>query len=742
VPAFQVYEIPMIAGVPSFRVVQLSGNRLQIAAHWCDPLTSWVLDIADIDGNPIVSGIPMITGADLLAQYVYMNFGGMLLAQSDFDWTVPPTFDDLGRVGHLYWIPYTQPFSIKPFPIVSTPAYPLSPEEPLEPQLPTEPPPVPTGGPPPVQEIAFRSDALSVSGDGSVVVGSSYLKNTTLTWPGVGPHAYRWTQATGMVDLGVLPGATDNQSVAILISRDGSTITGVSSNNAGGTIRGFVWTQAEGMVDLGSIGTDASRYSVQPMAISSDGSAIFGFFNGGGLGGGGDGVFKWTRSGGMVRINNLGVTSNPGNRLYMDASLGGAVSVQDYRPGGTGSNSYATQWTQAGGQAAIDIQYPNTNPRVYWETKIARISANGAIAYGATLEGFGSGGPSGFTPLFLQRWTGLPGAPVQTSLGTLDFAGNTIFTGISTDGFSLDAEGISDDGSVTAGIMYDPRDGGSPDGVFYWSAATGLRDIGNLGWLGAGARAQVGFYISLASQTYVIASCMSADGSTVVGTSRKASGQFGSFRWTLAGGMVELPNLGGAQQYLNVANATSGEIVDGSATVDLTGGSSTLVRQTGITGYTDLGALFPFFVIEAPAFDPVGRQWMISFSGSISPVGTGSGVLTLTVGPATPDGSGGWIITPAATINVPLPAGGGFSVGANGTLPPNSSAHFSWSLSISGSWGGNLGLSGIYKLMQTHTTNAGVIVGASHIPDDSFGHFNFHAYRWTQSGGIQDLGTL
>jgi hypothetical protein len=120
--AFQVYEIPMVAGVPSFQVIRLSGTILQVAAHWCAPLNAWVLDLADVAGNAIVSGIPMITGADLLAQYRYLNLGGALVAQSDFDWTTPPTFDNLGRFGHLYWIPWVQPSQ-------PAPRFPFSPQD-------------------------------------------------------------------------------------------------------------------------------------------------------------------------------------------------------------------------------------------------------------------------------------------------------------------------------------------------------------------------------------------------------------------------------------------------------------------------------------------------------------------------------------------------------------------------------------------------------------------------------------
>jgi hypothetical protein len=108
---FPVYEVPARAGSPSFEVVSLGGIRYQLAFSWCEPLGVWIIDIADRQGSPIVSGMPMVTGSDILAQYRHLNFGGMLISESDFDWRVPPTFTNLGpgRLGHLYWIPYPPP---------------------------------------------------------------------------------------------------------------------------------------------------------------------------------------------------------------------------------------------------------------------------------------------------------------------------------------------------------------------------------------------------------------------------------------------------------------------------------------------------------------------------------------------------------------------------------------------------------------------------------------------------------
>ena len=68
---------------------------------WNTFASCWVLDVADIQKNPIVSGIPLVTGADLLGQFAYLNFGGKLIVVSDGDPFAVPTFDNLGTSGHL-----------------------------------------------------------------------------------------------------------------------------------------------------------------------------------------------------------------------------------------------------------------------------------------------------------------------------------------------------------------------------------------------------------------------------------------------------------------------------------------------------------------------------------------------------------------------------------------------------------------------------------------------------------------
>jgi hypothetical protein len=97
------YEIPLIPQAQQL-LVALGGTTYQLTVRWNNQATIWVLDIADSSGNEIVTGIPLVTGTDLLGQFAYLNLGGSLVAQTDTDMTLPPTYDDLGDTGHLYFV--------------------------------------------------------------------------------------------------------------------------------------------------------------------------------------------------------------------------------------------------------------------------------------------------------------------------------------------------------------------------------------------------------------------------------------------------------------------------------------------------------------------------------------------------------------------------------------------------------------------------------------------------------------
>ena len=108
----QLFEIPL-APVPLVFQITLAGTTRTMTTFYrdapaaCAGGAGWCLDIADEGNNPIVCGIPLVTGADLLAQYAYLDLGGQLWVRSDGDPAAVPAFQNLGQVpgGHLYWIP-------------------------------------------------------------------------------------------------------------------------------------------------------------------------------------------------------------------------------------------------------------------------------------------------------------------------------------------------------------------------------------------------------------------------------------------------------------------------------------------------------------------------------------------------------------------------------------------------------------------------------------------------------------
>jgi hypothetical protein len=97
------YEIPLSSQPQTFNIA-LAGTTYDFTVRWNMPNASWIIDIADASGNPIVSGIPMVTGVDLLEQYGYLNFGFQLVAQTDNSPETVPTFEALGTTAHLYAI--------------------------------------------------------------------------------------------------------------------------------------------------------------------------------------------------------------------------------------------------------------------------------------------------------------------------------------------------------------------------------------------------------------------------------------------------------------------------------------------------------------------------------------------------------------------------------------------------------------------------------------------------------------
>jgi probable HAF family extracellular repeat protein len=117
----------------------------------------------------------------------------------------------------------------------------------------------------------LRTFARGVNADGSVIVG--YGEILVLEPGGETPRirdrAFRWTEATGMVSLGILEDVGSSEAAGV--SADGTVVVGRSATSNGD--RAFRWTEETGMVSLGTLaGTDRSR----ARGVSADGRVVVG----------------------------------------------------------------------------------------------------------------------------------------------------------------------------------------------------------------------------------------------------------------------------------------------------------------------------------------------------------------------------------------------------------------------------------------------------------------------------------
>lgn len=98
------FTVPLQAQ-PQTLTVALSGTTYVLSLSYRNTSGGgWVLDIANAAGNPILQGVPLVTGANLLRQYAYLGFVGALWVQTLDNPDAVPTFKNLGSDGLLFYV--------------------------------------------------------------------------------------------------------------------------------------------------------------------------------------------------------------------------------------------------------------------------------------------------------------------------------------------------------------------------------------------------------------------------------------------------------------------------------------------------------------------------------------------------------------------------------------------------------------------------------------------------------------
>lgn len=100
-----ITEIPLIVG-PQRLSIRLNDVIYQMRITWNDAdMGGYFFDLGAEDGTLLIAGHPLVTGADLLAQYGYLGIGGKLVVTTDRGAGDLPTYDGLGATSHLFFIP-------------------------------------------------------------------------------------------------------------------------------------------------------------------------------------------------------------------------------------------------------------------------------------------------------------------------------------------------------------------------------------------------------------------------------------------------------------------------------------------------------------------------------------------------------------------------------------------------------------------------------------------------------------
>jgi probable HAF family extracellular repeat protein len=276
------------------------------------------------------------------------------------------------------------------------------------------------------------SEAYAVNDLGEVV-GSSQLPISSCPLepcqPALHAHAFSWTPAAGIVDLGTPAG--DGDSYALLVNHDGQ-VAGNASTAGCGTCpeSAWVWSESDGRVSVGSLGGMLSSPIDQ-----NDGGQVVGVAD---LPDGD--LHSFSRAGGTVDMGTLG-----GNFTYVHAiNATGTAAGESLSSDGA---SHAFAWSQTAGM--VDLGCLAADACISSSTAV-----NDAGAVVGTSIAHGSSGLEDHAYV----WTAAGG---MVDLGTLG-GGNSGATDVNASG---EVVGYSDTATAQAH-------------GFLWTQADGMIDLG------------------------------------------------------------------------------------------------------------------------------------------------------------------------------------------------------------------------------------------------------------------------
>ena len=427
----------------------------------------------------------------------------------------------------------------------------------------------------PLPENHTHADVAAINQDGTVLVGFSQRTNfqtgiIETTQP------FRWTVASGMSSLGLLP-ADSTDALPKAMNNDGSVIVGVIGRQVQGLpeqfvdIRAFRWTGEFGMTVLGTFQT-----AIHPEDLSRDGSILVGtaefgsFIHSNEHLGFGDHAFRWS----SALLQDLGVNTVQGefNSHAEFVSGDGSTVVGTMKFDGGSSPDFSRAFRVTSSGVKVDLgtlraaggefdsssyikSHFSLSSSGYEQESGKCVSSNGSVIVG-TSESFVSDIP--VRRAF--RWT----SSGMSSLGTLGVGESSAALAVSSDGLTVvGASGnfqthltrafrwTSGNGMVSLGKLNGTDSSAafftSNNGAVVVGTCTGFNGLNEVReafrWTD-GVMASLGSLPGGAQDLYWPVA-INDDGSVVVGLSENTDAQGvttrRAFRWTTVGGMSELP---------------------------------------------------------------------------------------------------------------------------------------------------------------------------------------------------------
>ena len=261
--------------------------------------------------------------------------------------------------------------------------------------------------------LGSSTQVTSISGDGSVIVGS------------IGGSVFRWTESTGTVILGGV--SNGNPSV----STDGSTIVGTAVDSLSGLETAAIWQGGTSWSNIGGIpgGSPSGSSLSSGWGVSGDGSVVVGL---GWIDAGTAHGFRWEQSTGVV---DLGSTVN-GQSCRANEVSGDGQRVVGWQSSSSGSWD-GVYWENG-------VQVPITTSSGSSVGDANAVNSNGSVIVGAFLGGQA------------WRWTEATGA---VAIGVLP--------GWNFKGYAFD---VTEDGSIVVGAC----GFGWDRDAFIWTQDTGM----------------------------------------------------------------------------------------------------------------------------------------------------------------------------------------------------------------------------------------------------------------------------